>query len=615
VAKSAKNTPAADEATGTEPVEFDIPEDLTGLSDAELASLTEQAQAAFDAFAETDDPSDEDLEALSQLGGAVTDLNAEGQRREADAERRKQEFQATIDAVRGGKASDAGDGDEGEGDDGGTEGDAPEAPEDPAEPVEAEQVPVAASARRRGPLRISTPASRAPKLNAGWPALGDIAKNAPDPGIEDVRPELVITAAADVPRLSPGDKIPTLQGLVDATISRAKALGTTNGQPNFVPLASINREFPVTIDETMNPDRIRHEFEQLVEEGQTAKGMEALVAAGGWCAPSEIRYDFFRVSEVSGLLDLPTFGVRRGGLRWPQSLSLADFFALTGAPASGTATAATMPWRWTEADDIATVTGSGAKLCLRPPCPTFDEARLEAFGICVTAGNLTEDAFPELIRHFIAQTVVAHGRAMNRRIIAQVVAASTATNPTGGAVLDGATAHVLGGYELNAVDYREKHGMSDDAVLEGVLPSWLRGLLRSDLAKQNGVGLEKMAVSDEMLRDWFDERGIRMQWVQDWQTRDVASGIAHSGGTIPVTWPTSALGLLYAAGTFGRGNGMTLDLGVVRDSVLNAENDHTAAWSEEATLVARFGHESRVITFDGLIANGATGAQTAPTGP
>jgi hypothetical protein len=43
---------------------------------------------------------------------------------------------------------------------------------------------------------------------------------------------------------------------------------------------------------------------------------------------------------------------------------------------------------------------------------------------------------------------------------------------------------------------------------------------------------------------------------------------------------------------------MTLDLGVTRDSVLNAENDHTAAWTEDCRLIAKIGHESRVVTID-----------------
>jgi hypothetical protein len=608
-----RTDPADTQAAEDEPTSFEIPEDLTSLDDAELEALLAQATEAFDAFAENEHPSADDVAAITQLGAAISEIAGVQQERADEAQRLRDEFASVVAGVRGSDTDpdpdggtdpddDHGDPDGGQGDEPPAEvpaGDATPAADAPADTP----VPVAASARR-GPLRIETPVRRG-TLN---PSLGQIAAHAPDPGIEDPRPEVVITAAADVPRLSPGQRIPTMQQLVDATVARSKALGVTNGQPAFVPLASINREFPLTFDERDNPDSIRHQFEELVADGTTRSGMEALVAAGGWCAPSEIRYDFFQISEVAGLIDLPTFGVRRGGLRWPQSLSLADFFALAGAPASGIPTAATMPWEWTEASDIAAATGSPpSKLCLRPDCPSFDEARLTAYGICVTAGNLTEDAFPELIRHFIAQTVVAHARAINRRIIATMAAASTGVTPTSLAD-QGATTHILGATDLQATDYREKHGMRDTAVLELVVPSWLKGLMRSDIAKQNGVGLEKLAVVDSMLRDWFDARDVRVQFVQDWQTRNVAGGIAAPGAA-PTNWPTSAQGMLYAPGTFGRGNGMTLDLGVVRDSVLNAKNDHTAAWSEEATLVAKFGHESRLITYSNLEATGTTGPQ------
>lgn len=611
--KDSRNQPEP-EADAPELVEFEIPEDLSSLDAEALAELTEQAQAAFDAFAANDNPTDEDVEQLRELGAAVQALTSEADTRAEAAEQRRREFADVVSAVR--PTADAGsDDDEGEGNGGdGTEpADGEQAPEAP--PADAPEVtdtmpePVAASARR-GTLRVQAPLKRR-TIN---PGLGDIARNAPDPGIEDVRPEVVITAAADVPHLSPGARIATLDDLTEATIARAKALGVSAGQPNYVPLATINREFATTIDERMNPDAMLKAFQDMVNPHTSRDGMEALVAAGGWCAPSEIRYDFFRISEVAGLLDLPTFGVRRGGVRWPISLSLFDFFALSGAPTSGTASNATMPFKWTEADDINAATGSPgpSKTCLRPPCPDFDEERLEAFGICVTAGNLTQDAFPELISHFIAQVVVAHARVINRRHIALLAADSTGVTPTS-ASGQSAAAHILGSYELQATDYREKHGMADSAVLEGVMPSWVLGLMRSDIAKMNGgETIERLNLAAAVIRDFFDTRNIRMQWVQDWQTRG-ASGIAPVSGTAPTNWPTSAQGMLYAPGTWGRGNGMSLDLGVVRDSVLNADNDHTAAWSEEATLVAKFGHESRLLTFANLEATGHTGDQAALT--
>jgi hypothetical protein len=621
--KAASKKAAADDKPAEE-LTFEIPQDLTALSDEELNQITDRTKAAVEVMKENAEPTADDLALLTDLATAYKAMTADQDRRNAEREDIQRRYQEQVAGVLDGVATE---GEGGEGTDGGeggdTAGDPPaevaEQPEVPAgEPVEGELVGVGAGAGTTShkSLSVTIPATpRRPSLN---PPLGEVAQARAEAGYDtglDRRPELVITAAADVPRYAPGQAIPSMDQLTEATINRAKSLGVTQGAPAFTPLASIERKFELTIDERMHPDAIREAYEGLITPYAGSRAaMEGLVAAGGWCAPSEIRYDFFQISEVAGMWDVPTFGVQRGGLRWPQSLSLSDFFALSGAPASGLSTNATMPWEWTETDDIQAATGtSPTKACLRPPCPSFDEARLRAFGICVLAGNLTQDAFPELIRHFIAQVVVAHARVINRRMILTAVAGSTATSPTVTAA-GSPTAALLGGFELNAVDYRQKHGMSDSAVLEGVLPSWVLGLMRSDMAKRNGGDyFANLNIADAQIREFFDTRNIRMQWVQDWQTR-LATGIAPIGGTAPVTWPTSVQGLLYAPGTWGRGNGMRLDLGVVRDSVLNADNDHTAAWSEEATLLAKFGHESRVLTFDNLVASGATGQQHALAG-
>jgi hypothetical protein len=93
--------------------------------------------------------------------------------------------------------------------------------------------------------------------------------------------------------------------------------------------------------------------------------------------------------------------------------------------------------------------------------------------------------------------------------------------------------------------------------------------------------------------------------VQDWQ---VGSGSLPGQSVARSSWPTSISFLLYAAGTFVRGDGGELDLGVQRDSTLNETNDFTAAWSEEFHLIAKRGHESRLVTI-AVCPDGSTGAQ------
>jgi len=70
---------------------------------------------------------------------------------------------------------------------------------------------------------------------------------------------------------------------------------------------------------------------------------------------------------------------------------------------------------------------------------------------------------------------------------------------------------------------------------------------------------------------------------------------------------TKVPGAYMSACTFVLGNGLQLNLGVIRDSVLNATNDYTAAWMEDCWLVAKLGHESRLLTIN-VCSNGRTGA-------
>jgi hypothetical protein len=247
-------------------------------------------------------------------------------------------------------------------------------------------------------------------------------------------------------------------------------------------------------------------------------------------------------------------------------------------------------WLWTESNDILAVTGAGTKPCARPACPTFTEERLDCHGLCVTAGNLTERAYPELIDNHIRLTMMAHAHIISQRHIAELVAGSTAVSMASGTASElSASWGVLNALDLQVIDYKLKYRMCDGDVLEAIFPAWAYNVIRADIAKRNGYD-DPFNVTPAEIRSWMDLRGVRAQFVQDWQ---VGSG-SFPGQTTPRTdWPSTLNFLLYAAGTWSKGAGPTIDLGVVRDSTLNAKNDHTAAWTEECNLVAMYGHESR----------------------
>jgi hypothetical protein len=446
---------------------------------------------------------------------------------------------------------------------------------------------------RRGGVDLDTMNKRATAT------LSETARLAP--AVQVSAPRLAVTASIDIPGVSHGTELTTMDSLGAAFAKKAKAIpvsrsGSTE-QGHIV--ATVKNQFEHTVDDRTSFAQVG----ELLNHLRRPEVTESLVAGGGWCAPSEIRYDFFNIACSDGLIDLPTVGITRGGIQFPVSPSLAD--AVGSNAFGGFAVAfsnASVPWLWTEADDEATVTGSPNKPCMRVPCPTFDEERLDCYGICLTAGNLTNDAYPEATQNTLQLLMRAHERAINARLIALMVAASAVTVSTGEFAAQDVPVfqQVLSGIDLGATDYRARYAMCVDDILEVVAPYWLRNVIRADLAWRTGVDM--LSVTDAMITAFFADRNLRVQWVNDWQVR----GTGQFGNATPMTaWPITADVMIFAAGTFVHGQGMTLDLGVIRDSVLNAENDYTAAWSEECHLIARVGHESRLYTITFNV-NGAT---------
>lgn len=515
------------------PVVF--PEDLTALKHDELVSLQARANAEFDTLAENDNITDDDVARLETLAGGIEAVTAQ---------------------LRTGRAAAA---------------------------------KKSVTASRTGDKTIESAAKVAGETRSV--ALSAVRERAPELAVESPGNDLVITAAAPRYGLPTGSRFEDLNQLVAAVQNHAKAQVVTSGVPQFLTVASVQNEFSHVID---GQGTSLGEFEDMARSLRAEVDVNALVAGGGWCSPSEIRYDFFNITCEDGMIDLPTFGVQRGGIQHPVSPSLADVF-------TGTFTNATNPWLWTEADDILAATGSPTKPCVRVDCPSFTERRLECYGICLTAGNLTDAAYPEATRNHLSLLMSAHYHAMNQRYIQTMVSLSSAAvsvGVSGAAILADAPAAV----GLAAQDYRTRYGMCDDDVLEVVFPRWVKDAMRVDHLRRTGFW--EGALSDADIDALFTRFRVRVQWVADWQVR--SAGLP--GGSSALTdWPGTVTFMIYAAGTFMRGNGMSLDLGVVRDSVLNTTNDHTAAWTEECHLIALFGHESRQYTIPVCVA-GRTGA-------
>jgi hypothetical protein len=395
---------------------------------------------------------------------------------------------------------------------------------------------------------------------------------------------ITIVASADIPGIPAASRIDGMNGLVAAI--GAKARSVPNQPGSRWPVASIQK--PLHDDRTLDGLSERDAMERMGD----LSSVDYLVASGGWCAPSELIYDFAcEVEAPPEAVVLPTGSTSRGGVKFPVSPTFRDFYALAN---NGLFT-------WTEQDDIDALSNTGdpetdtVKPCFHIPCVTFDEARLELEGLCVTAGNLTDRAYPELIRRYMSLVLTAHLHRMNARKITKMLAFvdDTVVLPATFA----AASALFAGLELQVQDLRDQFSMSENAVIEGMLPRWVRGLMRVDVARREQTDLDTVSNAD--VRRYLEDAGMRIQFVSDWQLLGDPLNPATQ-------WPTTVQGLLWLPGALRELTGPTIDIAVARDSVQNRTNDFTVAFTEESYQVYNPGCGVRLVEIP-VCPNGTVG--------
>jgi hypothetical protein len=316
----------------------------------------------------------------------------------------------------------------------------------------------------------------------------------------------------------------------------------------------------------------------------------ALTAAGGWCAPSEQLYDFCEVPLASDLLALPEITIRRGGVRWPIEPDLSGIFE-------------SFEFFFTEPELEALP--APVKECVEIPCPDeFNEIRLAAVGYCVEAGILQTQGWPELIDWFMRSITQEHFRALSRRTILNMVSGSTPISLTSAALGVSAASSVLNTLELMAINLRLNKGYARGYPIEGVAPNWLHALIRADFAQQQGLDIK--SVTDAQIDAWFSARGIRFQFVADWQTREAGM----PGNLATLAWPGSVSVLLYPAGTWFRSLSNVIEFGVQYPRELLQLNRYSRFFTEDAYAVAKRCDESLVVTIPTCVNGGYGGSIT-----
>ena len=501
-------------------VAFEYAKPVAECTPDELAALLTEVEAEFEEITSRDHPTKADVARATDLSAAMNDIEAEQTSRDEAVQ-----DMAEIRAARDKKPE-------------------PEPEKTPEEPKVVEGEVLETKDEKPEPLPVAAKAQ-----------VATFAAKVARPERPVQYDPVVITAAADVSGFSTGAEMGSIRDISLGALARTRAfpVPTGNGEMQHYGVAQLRKQFP----EDLVIDRPDDGYEVIERAGQEARlPGGSLVAAGGWCAPSETLYDFCEGESLDGLLSIPEVQVRRGGIRYTTGPVWADLY--------------NKGFCQTEAQAIA----GTAKTCYEIPCPTFTEARLDACGLCIKVPILTNAAYPELVDRTIRGVIVGHQHVINARVISAIsTALGTATV---GPDLKGVAGSTLIAIELATAGLRDANRLALDASMEVVLAHWVKGAVKVDLAMRNG---RNSPATDADVTAHFSALGVSVNWVYDF--------IDLPNAPNPTAYPATTTMLVYPAGTFVKGTSDIINLNAVYDAASLANNIYTGLFMEEGILVVK----------------------------
>lgn len=393
------------------------------------------------------------------------------------------------------------------------------------------------------------------------------------------RSRTTVTAGADLTGYTAGQAIPDMRAMGQAAADRIHSLSQAKrGNPSMggrYLVASVQADWPeertLGSDPTVNIERIN----EAVTAAANASP-EAITAAGGLCAPVEVRYDMFGIGDDRRPIRdaLVRFNASRGGVRWIASPRLSDVASAVVV--------------WTEANDT-TPSSPTTKPCTTITCGTETEALIDAVTKCLQVGNFSRRTFPEQFAEWWRLAGVEHAREAEQNLFARMVA--TSSQATTGEVL-GAGSDILENVGQAAAAYRSRHRMAADATLRAILPQYVVDLIQADAVRRM-PGDNAWGWTRAQIDAFFGVRDIVVTW-----SPDVGVFGAQTDGAALLRWPDTVQGLLFAEGTHLFLDGGELDFGMeIRDSTLNSLNN-VQAFMETFEGTAQVGVESIDLTMN-----------------
>jgi hypothetical protein len=423
---------------------------------------------------------------------------------------------------------------------------APEAPVEVAEPVVAAAEPARPALRKPRPVPAQPGESHRP-----------LARTA-DTGV-------ALVASAGIEGVAEGT-ILDREGLGSAMMEkRRRMVSTPRGLREEVIVASVN--YPTNEARTLRENDIEGNMRKIKE----ALEPEALAASGGLCAPLTPYYDLAQVAVASRPVrdSLVGFNASRGGVIVGTPATIADID-----------TAITV----VTAEQDAAGGSAATKGCQHIDCPPFTEVTVDVIARCLEIGNLTGRTYPELVAQWTELVMAAHARTAEGLMLDAIQGYSTAVTQV---AQYGALSTLLAGILQARAGMISRHRMAKDAVFQAWLPEWVDGLLVNDLENSQ---FDRFSYDLDGVISLLRSRGIAPTFYKDEATGTGQIFPTQADGALE-TWPNTVEWAIAPANSFMFVDGGTLDLGLVRDSVLNSTNDYQI-FAETFENVAFIGVES-----------------------
>lgn len=579
--------PPDDTPTTTQPL---IPEDLTALDAKTLAKteadLLKRGNRLKDqaASGETVAELREVVEALGKVRTEVTRRADESAQHEAE----KQELLSALEPVAPAAETDP---------------DAPE--EEPSAEPEPEEKPeaptveaVAAAATPAQPVRTRPRA----------PSVADIPKNAvrPEsrPNLAPAQPQVTLTAGGDIPGFSAGMPIKE-EDIGRAFAEKANSLLASGHEGSSANVLTMRIEYPE--ERQLSPrdpaTAIEEQIHAVTASAARTRGLtanqgtpKALVAAGGLCAPVAVDYSLMTLGTPRRPVRdaLVRFGAERGGIRFITPPKLSDV-----APGVSL---------WTNTTDAAWTTGAATKPYVVVTCGVETVVKVDAIVLGMVIGNFTRMTFPEQFAAWWELAQVQFARFADSRLLDLIATGSTATT----AAQDlGAARDILVHLATAAAGYRSRNRMETDEILQVLLPSWTRDIMRADFTRQS-PGDEAVAMADGEIDGYLAASNLEPTFYLDSPSTGVSQNFTSQGVGPLEGFPSKVQAFMFAPGTFLHLDGGELNLGTeIRDWTLDQQNN-VAAFLETFESVAMHGVEALKLSFTAC-PNGWTSApQTLP---